>query len=393
MICMKALVLGYGITGSVIVRDLAETSEADIVVADKRPLKTKQLADEIRSKKVTAEQIDVTDHKKLVELLRKGFNVVVNSTFYQFNVNVMKAAIESGVHYVDLGGLYHVTLKQLELNDEAKKAGVTAVLGCGCAPGITNVLAMHGANKLEKVDSVYMYSGAVVLKEITGIKVAYAVPTLLDELTLNAYPYKNGRHMEVPPFSDEETIRFPEPIGDVKAYIVIHSELATIPRTIDKGIKNAIFRIIISPAAVSKLKVLSEVGLTSKEAIDVKEVSVSPREFLERYFGSIPQPKIKRGDEVHVARVNVVGEKDGEKIQCTFDVINDPKPEWNASSSGFVTGVSASIIAQMLARGDIQLRGVAPSEVCIRPEQFISELKKRGIRIHETLKTTRLLAS
>ncbi|MDH5438956.1 MAG: saccharopine dehydrogenase NADP-binding domain-containing protein, partial [Candidatus Bathyarchaeota archaeon] len=119
---MNVLVLGYGITGSVIVRDLAETSGADIVVADKRRLKTKQIADEISSKKVTAEQIDVTDHDKLVKLLRRGFNVVVNSTFYQFNVNVMRAAIESGVHYVDLGGLYRVTLRQLELDDEARKA-------------------------------------------------------------------------------------------------------------------------------------------------------------------------------------------------------------------------------------------------------------------------------
>jgi lysine 6-dehydrogenase len=390
---MNVLVLGYGITGSVIVRDLSETSGANIVVADKRPLKTKQLVDKIRSEKITAEQVDVTDHNKLTKLLRRGFNVVVNSTFYQFNVNVMRAAIESGLHYVDLGGLYHVTLKQLELNDEAKKAGVTAILGCGCAPGITNLLAMHGANKLEKVDSVYMYSGTVVFKEITGVKVAYAVPTLLDELTLNAYLYKNGRYVEVPPFSDEETIRFPEPIGEVKAYLVIHSELATIPRTIDKGIENAIFRIIISPAAVSKLKVLDEVGLTSNEAIDVKGVSMSPREFLERYFGSLPRPKIKRGDEVHVVRVDVVGEKDGEEARCTFDVINDPKPEWNASSSGFVTGVPASIIAQMLARGEIQLRGVVPSEACIRPEPFIAELTKRGIKTHETLKATRLLAS
>jgi len=102
---MKILVLGYGNTGSVIARDLAATSEAKIVVADKRALKMKQLADEIGSEKVTAEQVDVTDHNELTKLLRKDFNVVVNSTFYEFNVNVMNAAIESGVHYLDLGGL------------------------------------------------------------------------------------------------------------------------------------------------------------------------------------------------------------------------------------------------------------------------------------------------
>ncbi|RLI46743.1 hypothetical protein DRO69_02380 [Candidatus Bathyarchaeota archaeon] len=383
---MNVLVLGYGNTGAVIARDLASTSKANIVVADKRPLKTKQLADETGSDKITAEQVDVTDHNELTKLLRKDFNVVVNSTFYQFNINVMSAAIESGVNYLDLGGLYHVTLKQLELDDQAKKAGTTAILGCGCAPGITNILAMHGANKLDKVDSVYMYSGTAVFKKMTGVKIAYAVPTLLDELTMNAYSYRNGKIVEVPPFSEEETLRFPEPIGEVKAYKVIHSELATIPHTINKGIKNVAFRIITSPAAVSKLKMLDEIGLTSKKTINIKGVSMSPREFLEKYFSSLPRPKIKKGDEVHIVRVDVIGEKDGEKTQCTFDVINDAKPEWNASASGFVTGVPASIIAQMLAHGDIQLKGVLPSEVCVKPEPFIAELEERGIKISGALK-------
>jgi saccharopine dehydrogenase-like NADP-dependent oxidoreductase len=388
---MNVLVLGYGNTGSVIARDLASTSEANIVVADKRPLKTKQLTDEIGSAKVAAEQVDVTDHNGLTKLLRRDIDVVVNCTFYQFNINVMRAAIESGVHYLDLGGLYHVTLKQLELDDKAKKAEITAILGCGCAPGITNILAMHGANKLDKVDSVYMYSGTTVFKKITGVKIAYAVPTLLDELTMNALSYKNGKVVEVPPFSEEESLRFPEPIGEVKAYIVIHSEPATIPYTIDKGVKNAVFRIIISPVAVSKLKMLDEVGLTSKEAIAIKGMSTSPREFLERYFGSLPRLKVEKGDEVHIVRVDVIGEKDGGEARCTFDVINDSKPEWNASSSGFVTGVPASIIAQMLARGDIQLKGVHPSEVCVKPELFIAELKKRGIKISGVVKPAHLL--
>ncbi len=83
---------------------------------------------------------------------------------------------------------------------------------------------------------------------------------------------------------------------------------------------------------------LNEVGLTSDKAINVKGVSISPREFLERYFGYLPRLEIKRGDEVHLVRVDVAGGKDGEEARCTFDVINYPKPEWNAGSSGFVTG-------------------------------------------------------
>lgn len=382
---MDILLLGYGNTGSVIARDLAETSKAEIVIADKWPLDTEQLICEIGSGRVSAEQVDVEDRDELTRILRRGFDVVVNSTFYQFNVNVMRAAIECGVHYVDLGGLFHVTLKQLELDDEARKAGVTAILGCGCAPGITNILAMYGANRMERVDSVYMYSGTVVFRKIAGVKVAYAISTLLDELTMDACPYEDGKIVEVPSFSEEETIEFPKPIGEVKAYMVIHSEPATIPRTLDKGLRNAIFRIIMSPAAVSRLKMLSEIGLTSTETVTVKDVSISPREFLERHFSSLPRPEIRKGDEVHVVRVVAVGRKGGKETRCTFDVINDPKPEWGASSSAFVTGVPASIAAQMLERDAIQSTGVLPPEACIKPEPFMAQLRKRNIRVSEAL--------
>jgi len=376
----KILVLGYGNTGSVIIRDLIETSGAYITIAGRRLEKVKHIAEEIGSERINVEQVDVTEHDRLVQVL-KNTDIIINSTWYRHNVSVMKAAIETCVDYIDLGGLYHVTLKQLELDDLAKEAGVTAIPGCGCAPGITNVLAKYGGDKLDEVDSVYMYSGTVMFEKVEGVKIAYAASTLLDELTLNPVIYKNGEYVEVSPFSGEETIRFPEPIGDVKAYIVIHSEHATIPRTINKGIKNAIFRIITSPATVSRLKALDEIGLTSKEPISVKGISISPRDFLETYFSSLTSAEVKREAEIHVLRVDIRGTKDCKKAQFVYDVFNEAKPEWHANSSAFATGVAASIAAQMLARGDIRVKGVVPPEVCIEPEPFIAELQKRNMKI------------
>lgn len=387
---MKILVLGYGNTGSVVARDLIETSKADIIIAGRRlpVMEAKRFAEHIHSERISAEQVDATDHDRLVQVLRKDINVIINSTWYRYNIGVMKAAIEAGVDYVDLGGLYHFTLKQLELNDLAKEAGVTAILGCGCAPGITNVLAKYGADKLNDLDSIYMYSGTVKFEKAKGIEIAYASSTLLDELSLNAWIYRNGEYVEVPPFSNEETIRFTEPIGNVKAHVVIHSEHATIPHTMNKGIKNVIFRIIISPTAVSKLKAIDEIGLTGKEPVSIKGISIAPREFLETYFSSLPPAEIKRKAQIHVVRVDVKAAKNGneEEARCMYDVINRAKPEWGASSSAFATGVPASIAGQMLAQGEIDVKGVVPPEVCIKPEPFIVELEKRNIRTYEQVR-------
>src|SRR5437870_10652976 len=94
-----------------------------------------------------AEHLDARDPGSLARAL-EGADVVVNAADYRLNLAVMRGALTAGAHYVDLGGLFHVTLKQLELDEEFREAGLTAILGMGSAPGKTNLLAAAGARRL-----------------------------------------------------------------------------------------------------------------------------------------------------------------------------------------------------------------------------------------------------
>src|SRR5438876_7060343 len=122
----------------------------------------KAKASAARDDRASAVPVDARDSAALIREFKR-WDCVINSTWYDLNVPIMEAAIEAGIHYCDLGGLYHQTLRQLKLDARAKDAGVTCVLGIGSTPGTMNVMAIHGASKLDKIEKVLLRSsGAVV---------------------------------------------------------------------------------------------------------------------------------------------------------------------------------------------------------------------------------------
>src|SRR5437016_7032553 len=153
---MRIIVLGgCGAMGSELTRDLARTSDfQEIVIADVDLEKAKLLADELGGGRVRAVQIDVSDEEALAKALA-GFDVVANATTYHFGLIATRAAIRAKTNYLDLGGLFN-TPKQLELDEEARKAGVTICLGCGATPGVTNLMTRHAADQLDQVDEVHI---------------------------------------------------------------------------------------------------------------------------------------------------------------------------------------------------------------------------------------------
>src|SRR5689334_10707261 len=134
----------------VAVRDLLDSGVEKVGLADVELSRTRERAKKLGDDRVEALETDARDSEALTKVV-KGWDVLINSTWYEYNVGVMSAAIKAGIGYLDLGGLYHVTKKQLALNKEAKDAGVTCVVGLGSSPGVTNLMAAHGAEKMSKV--------------------------------------------------------------------------------------------------------------------------------------------------------------------------------------------------------------------------------------------------
>src|SRR5437773_8475247 len=166
---------------------LASPGVERVGIAGRNAAKAKAFAAAARDDRVSAVPVDARDSAALIRELKR-WDCVINSTWYDLNVPIMEAAIEAGIHYCDLGGLYHQTLRQLKLDSRAKDAGVTCILGIGSTPGTMNVMGAYGATKLDKIRKVQLRSsGAVVSGGEPGIFVPpYAIRTIFDEFSLDA---------------------------------------------------------------------------------------------------------------------------------------------------------------------------------------------------------------
>jgi len=381
----KIVVLGgAGAMGQVIVRDLVKTSKCDeIVIAEFNLQAAEALRKEINSPKLHAQFADLTKTAELSKLLQ-GATVLINSTPYVFNVSVMEAALAAGCHYLDLGGLFHVTKKQLELHERYVKANLLAVLGMGAAPGMTNIMAAEGAQELDKIDDIDIVVGCIDFVELDHpLVLPYAIDTILDEYTKEPMVFENGDYKPKPPMSGEIELDFPEPVGKCKAILTLHSEVLTIPKSFaDKGLRGTTFRLGLPSAMHDKLKFLVELGFGGSKEVQTDKSSFVPRKVLAKMLSQFPIPQCVP-DDCEAVRVDVIGSKGGAKKTIRVESIIRADTEWKVSCGAYDTGVPPSIVAQMIADGTITDRGVLAPEVCVPRKEFFDALAKRRITIEK----------
>ena len=356
--------------------DLAENDAVDeLLIADADIESAEAFAAELPGD-VATERVDVTDHDQLVAVIADS-DVVANALPYAFNTTVMDACLEADAHYLDLGGLYHVTQDQLEYDDAFDEAGLVAVLGMGASPGMTNVAAAKGVEQLDEVEAVHIRTGARGGAE--GF--AYSAKTILDELTMEPIVYEDGEIQSLPALSGRETYEMPDPVGEVEGFHSIHSELATMPDTFE-GVDTVDFRVAFSPALVNICEVLIDLDLTSEEPVTYKGAEFSPREFLDWHLDN--QPKPGAAEEWKSFRIDVHGTKDGESAHFRYTVVVESRlDDWGLKATAVWTGVPMAVGAQLAAEGSVLTTGAKAPEELFDPGQFMDELADRGIVIEE----------
>jgi len=382
---MRMVVLGgAGAMGMVTTRDLAESpTVSEVILCDANMERAKEVASWVASDKLSIRRVDIASQESLVDAVRDA-DAVANATPYHLNLVVTKSAIKAGKDLTDLGGVYYMTLKQLKLDKVAKETGVTVVLGCGVAPGIADVLAKYGADKLDRVKEVHIRYGEL---NLTPAKYKWTFRTVLEEYTRGPVIYQNGSFKRLPPFSGKHTVMFPEPVGKRSCCYALYSGLATLPTTINKGVRIVDCAMSYTDEDEQRIKILKEMGLTSTKTTVMKGEKVSPREFL---LQVAPPPDVKVKDAASIV-VEVLGEKEGESTRCTYSLVYQYHEKYGVSALAYLTGVPLSIVSQMLAKGDIEQKGVLPPETAIKPEPFIKELDRRDIKINETITKTHTL--
>jgi len=374
--------------GRIVVRDLCETAgpRVTILVADYNRRAAIELAracgGRARALQVDVERVGATARA----LERAGAFAVINCCQHELNLLVMEAALRSGAHYCDLGGLFHVTRRQLKWHARWKRAGLLALLGIGAAPGVVNVLARAAADDMERVDEIHVMVGNVDRtpgREAGVLGASYSIQTILDEASLPAAIFTGGKFAFVEAMSDPQPVQFPAPVGLRHPARTLHSEVATLPVTYRaKGIREVTFRIAFPDAFAERLRFLHALGMTSTTPVRVGTSKVAPRELLTALYHRLP--KAAAGgppDEYEVLRVVVRGVRAEKPVEEVLDCHTAGIAAWGIGID-VDTGCPPSIAMQLLLAGAITARGVLPPERAIPVEPFLAALEARGMRIH-----------
>ncbi len=388
---MKIVVLGgAGKMGSVAVQDLVENRRVnEVVIADINLQASRDIANYLASPKITVQSVNLGEHASLVGVL-KDVDACVNATVYYTNLKVMEACIEAQTHYTDLGGLFHTTRKQLELHDRFTDAGISAVLGMGSAPGIPNIQARYAADRLDTIDYIHIYDG-ILPSSSSNVVFAYAVPTIVDEMTLPPMVYRDGAFIECQPMSELEDYWFALPLGLLKMHLSLHSEVATLPLTFrDKGIKECYFKINhwgMPEEVVAKVKTLADFGFANREEVNVNGSKVVPRELMVALMGQfvppvtsfLEPPTHQPPDWVKEIVTEVKGTKEGRTLVYRIGTLTCKSP--------LPTGVVPARGAVWQAEGRVP-PGVHAPERVFDPEPFLKELEERDIYTQVTVSQT-----
>ncbi len=371
---MKILILGgFGMSGVVIAGDLIAKPEiSQVILADRVIDREKLEASLCQDQKLKAEEIDVTDYKAMVGLM-KGKDLVINCVgpFYRYGISPMKAAIAAGTDYVDICDDADVIQEAFTLDDAAKKAGVAICLGCGNSPGFSNALIKHSADKLDEVAEIQILVG-VGLGGGFGRAVLYHIFHCLMDSNLQ---FIDGR-LQTPNDWGREEIDFGEPIGKQQAFYFGHPEPVTLPRYI-KGVKTVVFKLCNLPTWINEwfIKCI-ELGLANSGLVEPSTSSIVPRDFIVEGLNNSALLKKEKKRFTTANRYFIIKGKEGSRdVTYTHHITGLP--------SG-MTGHNCAFAAEMLYRVEVKEKGVLCPEAFLDAERLLAFWKEQGLNLRNT---------
>ena len=376
---MNVLALGSGLVGRPMALDLAKDKSFNVTVVDYSKNNLDKIPNELPIIKL---ERDLSDLQQLKDLL-PNYDIVLNAVPGFMGFNTLKEIIKAGRNVVDIA---FFSENPFDLDELAKQNNVTAVVDCGVAPGMSNILVGYVDSILDRTETVLIYVGGLpVIREYPyEYKAGFSPIDVIEEYTRPARYVENGKIVIRPALSDSELMDFPG-IGTLEAF---NSDgLRTLAFTMNAP--NMKEKTLRYPGHIDKMLLLRKSGFFSKNEIEVNGMKIKPIDFTSKLL--FPMWELKEGDaEFTVMKVIVEGEKNKKIVRYTYDLLDRHDEVSNIRSMAKTTGFTAITVLRMIANGLFDRKGICPPEYiglksdCI--EFVLNELKRKGILYKLTIK-------
>ncbi|MDQ4119969.1 MAG: saccharopine dehydrogenase NADP-binding domain-containing protein [Acidobacteriota bacterium] len=384
---MKILVLGAGKMGRGAVHDLAHNSPdvTEITIADSDFPLANFIAKLEGNGKCVPQEIDVENFAEAVELMR-GHDAAISCVPYFYNMLLAEAAVEARVNFCDLGGNNTVVGQELSLDQAARDAGINIIPDCGLAPGMVSVLATHGASRFDAVDSIKIRVGGLPQnpKPPLDYQLVFSVEGLINEYVERAIVIRDGEIMDVESLTETELLEF-EGFPPLEAFQT-SGGTSTLPQTFLGRVRELDYKTIRYRGHCERFKTLIDLGFADSAPQPVKTaanevVQIIPRRLLSDWLVR----RLPRNEpDLVLIRLEFTGTIEGRGQVLRYDIVDRFDEATELTAMMRTTAFPASIVAQMMARGETLDRGAMPQESVIPPDSFIEELARRNLKIQES---------
>jgi saccharopine dehydrogenase-like NADP-dependent oxidoreductase len=380
---------GAGHIGSCGVREMVKRApDIALEIADYNLEAAQELVKEVGGK-TSAVKVDVHDREALVDLMKDADAVMSYvGPYYLLAEPIIEAAIEAKTPLVDICDDGDVTLAMFEHSKEAENAGIPIIMGLGATPGITNMMALRGAEMLDQaIDIDTSWAWTALDPKMTG-------PAIVDHyfhaVTGDIVTFRDGDWVKIPAMSVKRILEFSEPVGVLEASEVGHPEPATIPRYI-KGVKNVSNNGVVWPQRFTDIAMfMKDIGLADQTMMKVLDKEVKARDVATSIILSLPELNTDMvedmildtmnrygefGIEGVCLRVDVKGEKGGTPMQYSYRC---------GGAADLLTALPAVLGTLMIVNGNVKTTGVLAPEGVI-PQAIFFDLLTKSVKVEEIL--------
>lgn len=375
---MKVTVLGAGMVGSAISKDLAQEPDIDVVVVDRRQEVLVRLETEAS---VTGIQANLQEKGRVLSVVGDS-DLVISAVPGFIGFETLREIIEAGKDVVDISFFGE---DPFLLDDLAKSKGVTAVVDCGVGPGLCNIIAGYVYNLLEKVDRYVCYVGGLpqVRQWPFEYKAAFSPSDVLEEYIRPARFVEYGQEVVRPALSEIELIDFPD-VGTLEAFNT--DGLRTLRKTLDIPFMRE--KTLRYPGHANLVRVFRESGFFNATTVEVDGQRVKPLSLTSKLL--FDQWRLEEGEaDFTVMQVVIEGQKGGERVCYTYYLLDKYNEETQTTSMARTTGYTCTIVARQMIRGLFSQKGICPPEFIGQVmgcyDDLQAEYRRRNIQLLETI--------
>ncbi|MBX9879311.1 MAG: saccharopine dehydrogenase NADP-binding domain-containing protein [Candidatus Obscuribacterales bacterium] len=374
---MNYLVLGANQFGYAVVYDLVRSPKIDeIFWADADVDSLHRAMEHFVDKRIVPCALDISQLNDIKGLMSRS-DVVISCLSPRHNYELAKLALEAGCDYCDLGGDEEELRKQFLLDEVAKNAGVAIIPGAGLAPGMVSILAATAMQEMD-VYQVRFLVGALPVESNVELSQTPIISSerLINEFVEESTLIRDGKMLRLPSVTEVESIEFPQPFGHLEAFNT-SGGMSRLAWTMAGKIQNLDFKMLHYPGYSSQVRLLRDLGLFSDSEMKVDGVSIAPRALLDKLI----EKHAPTEPDVVLIRVTINGLRNDKPVEMVWECMDYMDQGAGILAAARMNAFPLSIVAQMMARGDIEEKGVLAQEIHVPVKLYLTELASRGINL------------